>query len=80
VSGFKDHIVDLGRYAGTYGGYKPEPAPRWSVGVLFQRGGLWIGAHYSTYERRWCINLLPCITVWVVLPGGRPPRAAGARP
>lgn len=43
-------------------------------GILFQPGALWLGAHYSRYDRRWCINLLPCVTVWIVLKGGRPPR------
>ena len=42
-------------------------------GFLFQRGGLWVGAHYSRHNRRWCINLLPCLTIWVALPGGKAP-------
>jgi hypothetical protein len=43
------------------------------VGFKFQPGGLWIGAHWSKPNRRWCINLLPCLTVWVALKGGRCP-------
>lgn len=43
------------------------------AGLLFQPGGLWIGAHYSKQYRRWCINLLPCLTIWITLPGGRAP-------
>jgi hypothetical protein len=43
------------------------------AGFLFQLGGLWVGAHYSRTERRWCINLLPCCTIWIALKGGRPP-------
>jgi hypothetical protein len=44
---------------------------RW--GILFQPGGVWIGAHYSRFERRWCINPVPCVTLWITLKGGRPP-------
>lgn len=44
-----------------------------TVGLLFNRHALWIGAHYSTYNRRLCINLIPCLTVWVTLPGGKNP-------
>jgi hypothetical protein len=46
---------------------------RGSVGVCVQLGALWVGAHYSRRNRRWCINLLPCLTVWVTLPGGKAP-------
>jgi hypothetical protein len=46
------------------------------AGVLFRIGSLWIGAHYSPYERRWCINFVPCLTLWVCLKGGRPPLLA----
>lgn len=42
-------------------------------GLKFQLGGAWIGAHYSPYNRRWCINLIPCVTVWVTLKGGKVP-------
>lgn len=42
-------------------------------GFVMRKGSFWIGAHYSDYNRRWCINFLPCVTVWVVLPGGTCP-------
>jgi hypothetical protein len=29
-------------------------------GLIFNKGALWIGAHYSPFNRRWCINVLPC--------------------
>lgn len=45
----------------------------WRVGFKFQLGGLWFGAHYSSYNKRICINLIPCLTVWVCLPGGKMP-------
>lgn len=38
--------------------------------VIFRKGSLWIGAHWSPKNRRWCINLLPCVTIRVVLEGG----------
>lgn len=42
-------------------------------GVLINRHALWIGAHYSSFYRRWCINLLPCVTIWYCKTGGTPP-------
>lgn len=51
----------------------PPSRLRFGCGLLFQSGGLWIGAHYSSACRRWCINLLPCLTLWVALPGGQTP-------
>jgi hypothetical protein len=47
---------------------------RLTIGTLFQAGGIWIGAHYSKDERRWCINFLPCLTIYVVLKGGNLPK------
>lgn len=43
------------------------------AGVLFRWGSVWVGAHWSRYNRRWCINPLPFVTIWVALPGGRAP-------
>ena len=43
------------------------------VGLLVNWQALWVGAHYSTYAKRWCVNLLPCVTVWWTKPGGRLP-------
>ena len=51
------------------------PVKRVTAGALFQAGGIWVGAHYSKAERRWCINLIPCFTIYVVLVGGRIPKA-----
>ena len=42
-------------------------------GILFRWRSLWIGAHWSPYDRRLCINLLPMITLWIVWPGGITP-------
>lgn len=43
-------------------------------GFLFQCGGFWMGVHYSKYNRRFCVNFLPCCTFWVTLAGGKTPR------
>lgn len=41
-------------------------------GLLFRWGSLWIGAHWSPYNRRLCVNLLPCITLWLQLQPAEP--------
>ncbi|AGR48101.1 hypothetical protein SmphiM12_469 [Sinorhizobium phage phiM12] len=43
------------------------------AGVLFRLGSLWIGAHWSPHNKRLCLNLIPCVTVWITLPGGITP-------
>lgn len=50
---------------------------RW--GFLVQPGALWVGAHYSAHHKRWCINILPCLTLWVCLPGGIAPHSCRVR-
>lgn len=40
------------------------------VGLLVRRGSLWVGVHYSPNTRRYCINPIPCVTLWITLPGG----------
>jgi len=42
-------------------------------GILFRPLSLWIGTHWSSYNKRLCTNLVPCVTIWVTLPGGRVP-------
>jgi hypothetical protein len=44
-----------------------------TAGILIRWYSLWIGVHYSPYNRRFCINLVPCVTLWVCLPGGVAP-------
>lgn len=51
---------------------KSEP----TFGILFNKGAIWIGGHYSPFNRRWCINLVPCITIWFTLRGGKAPQRA----
>ena len=53
---------------------KVGPAKRaWSMGLLWNPHALWVGAHYSLHNKRHCINLVPCLTVWVRLHGGKEP-------
>lgn len=42
-------------------------------GLLLNRHALWIGAHYSSYHKRLCVNLLPGVTLWWAKPGGQLP-------
>lgn len=48
----------------------------WSWGLLFRWGSLWVGGHYSYKEKRYCLNLLPCLTIWFTKPGGAIPYIA----
>lgn len=43
------------------------------TGFLFRWGSLWWGAHWSPWNRRLCINLIPCCTFWVTFEGGIAP-------
>lgn len=45
----------------------------WRCGLLFRPGSCWIGVHWSRYNRRFCINVVPFVTFWVTLPGGITP-------
>ena len=47
-----------------------------AMGAFVNWRSWWIGAHYSPNNRRWCVNVLPCITVWLTLPGGNEPNRA----
>ena len=44
------------------------------AGLIIQFGAWWLGIHYSTEEKRFCINLIPCVTIWIALPSGRGPK------
>lgn len=46
-------------------------------GWVFNPNGWWLGVHYSSYNKRYCINVIPCITIWVVKPGGKIPKRNG---
>ena len=42
-------------------------------GVLFRWESCWVGCHYSPYNKRYCINLIPFVTLWITKPGGKTP-------
>lgn len=44
------------------------------AGFIFRPGSLWVGAHYASYNKRLCLNLLPMVTLWMIWEGGNEPR------
>lgn len=43
------------------------------MGTFFRLKSFWIGFHYSDFNKRLCINLLPCWTIWITFKGGKEP-------
>jgi hypothetical protein len=43
------------------------------LGILVRAGSAWVGVHWSPYNHRLCINPVPCVTLWIVFPGGNVP-------
>lgn len=43
-------------------------------GILIRKNSFWIGAHYSKFNRRLCVNPLPFVTFWFTFAGGKTPR------
>ena len=41
-------------------------------GILCRKESFWIGLHYSKYNKRYCLNILPCITIWWTINGNIP--------
>ena len=44
-----------------------------AIGLLYNPGAWWIGVHYSPGNKRFCVNLIPCLTIWYTKPGGNEP-------
>ncbi len=44
-----------------------------SIGIMFRLESFWIGAHYSKRNKRWCINPIPGMTVWITKKDGIQP-------
>ena len=44
-----------------------------AVGVLMNKHSAWVGLHYSSWNRRACLNVLPFVTLWLTLEGGTEP-------
>lgn len=42
-------------------------------GLIFRLGSFWIGCHYSPYNKRFCLNIIPGITLWWILNDGNKP-------
>ena len=42
-------------------------------GLIFQKGAWWLGAHYSEDNKRLCINIVPCFTIWIAAKDGAVP-------
>lgn len=45
----------------------------YKVRILFRLASFWIGIHYSKSCKRWCINLIPCVTLWITTNDGHIP-------
>lgn len=45
----------------------------YNYGLIFRLGSLWVGGHWSDENQRLCLNILPCLTFWVTVPGGQVP-------
>lgn len=43
------------------------------IGILFRWYSCWIGLHYSKYNKRYCLNIIPFITIWWIKKGGKIP-------
>lgn len=42
-------------------------------GILCRWQSWWVGAHWSPYNKRLCVNLIPLVTVWFTAKGGATP-------
>lgn len=49
--------------------------PDTKFGILWQPGAWWIGCHYSPFCKRYCINVIPCVTLWITEAGGKIPHS-----
>lgn len=50
--------------------------PKLKIGYFVNFNAWWIGVHYSPFNKRFCINVLPFVTFWIVLPNGNIPNKA----
>lgn len=41
-----------------------------NYGLIFRLESMWIGCHYSSYNKRFCLNLIPFVTFWWIQKGG----------
>jgi hypothetical protein len=45
-----------------------------NAGILISKASFWMGMHWSRYNKRICINLIPFFTVWFCYSGGVTPK------
>lgn len=38
-------------------------------GILFRPESFWMGLHYSKACKRYCLNIIPCFTIWWTING-----------
>lgn len=54
-----------------------NPCDSWTrrhcFGLLLNPKALWVGGHYSAHNKRLCVNIFPCLTIWWAQPGGNLP-------
>jgi hypothetical protein len=41
-------------------------------GIIFRLESFWIGLHYSKNCKRYCLNIIPCVTIWWIKKNGKP--------
>lgn len=60
---------------GTIGGVISYLVNLWDIkyGLLFRAESWWIGIHWSPYNKRFCINLIPMVTLWIAKKDGITP-------
>ncbi len=44
---------------------------RW--GIVLRYESFWIGVHYSGYNKRFCLNIIPGLTIWWIKKDGKQP-------
>lgn len=42
-------------------------------GIILRWKSFWIGLHYSDYNDRYCLNIIPCFTIWWIGKNGKQP-------
>lgn len=43
------------------------------IGIIIRVHSFWIGLHYSEFNKRYCLNILPCCTIWWIKKNGNIP-------
>lgn len=49
-----------------------EELERRHYGWLWRKESCWVGCHYSKECKRYCLNIIPCLTIWWTKEGGFP--------